>query len=297
MNLLALFTFTIYAAGTVISPIPDDVITATSPPPKPGVSFGQIVDVLGETSGITPTPTANPTLQPTPQRSPTVTAGTAKKQSYTIALLGDSMIDTLGPGIPALHALLKNMYPATKFTLLNYGDGGTNIDFGIERITNGYSYLGNQIPPLASTRPDIVVIESFAYNPFPGEGGLDRHWIAMARAVDTIRSNIPGAKIIIASTIAPNSMIFGDGAPGIAFSREDKITRTSVIKQYLDSTVKFAAGAHLPLADAYHASLTGAGEGNLTYINGGDHIHYSDSGRILFARKVAEAISTNHLLE
>lgn len=284
MNLLALFAFTIYAAGTVISPIPDVVITAP-PPPKPGISFGQIVDI------------PVPTLIPTPQPSPTATAGTAKKQSYTIALLGDSMIDTLGPGIPALHTLLEQVYPQTNFTLLNYGYGGTNIDYGIERITNGYTYLGAQIPSLVSTHPDIVVIESFAYNPFPVEGGLDRHWLAMARAVDTIRSNIPGAKIIIAATIAPNSTVFGDGAPGLAFSAQDKIERTKVIKQYLDSTVKFAADQRLPLADAYHASLTGNGDGNLTYINGGDHIHYSDAGRALFTRKVAEAIGANRLLE
>lgn len=283
MSLLSLFAFSIYAAGTVISPIPDDV--PLTPAPKPEVSFGQIADVLGQTAIATPTPTPSPTPI------------TTKKQAYTIALLGDSMIDTLGPGIPALQTLLKNMYPHANFTLLNYGDGGTNIDYGIERITNNYTYLGNQIPSLASVRPDVVVIESFAYNPFPDPTGVDRHWLALAKAVDTIRTQLPAAKIIIAATIAPNSTVFGDGAPGIAFSMEDKIKRTSVIKQYLDSTVKFAVGQHIPLADAYHVSLTASGDGNLTYINGGDHIHYSDAGRILFAQRVAETIAANHLLE
>jgi hypothetical protein len=289
MNLLSLFAFTIYAANTVISPIPEDVVTETPPPPKPDVSFGQIVTALP-----TPTPVVlGETIVATPTPTPIVT----KKQSYTIALLGDSMIDTLGPGIPALQADLKNMYPHTNFTLLNYGEGSTNIDYGIDRITNSYTYLASQIPALTSTNPDIVVVESFAYNPFPDVSGVDRHWMALAHAVDTIHRNIPGAKIIIAATITPNSTVFGDGAAGIAFSREDKIQRTTVIKQYLDSTVKFAASQHLPLADAYHASLTANGDGNLTYINGGDHIHYSDAGRALFAQKVADVISANHLLE
>ncbi len=282
MNPLSLFAFVIFAAETVISPIPDDMITATPLPPKPDVSFGQIVDV--------PTPTPEilgvTTIAPTPSPTPNVT----QKKSYTIAFLGDSMIDTMGPGLPAVTNQLSQTYPATHFTLLNYGAGGTNIDYGIERITNGYTYLGKQIPSLVSMNPDIVVLESFAYNPFPNESGVDRHWMALAKAVDTVRKNVPGAKIIIAATIAPNSTAFGDGAPGIAFSPQEKIQRTTVIKQYLDSTVKFAASQHLPLADAYHASIGGNGDGILTYINSGDHIHYSDAGRALFAKKVVAAI-------
>ncbi len=284
MNLLSLFTFAVYAASSVISPIPDDLIAAAPLPPKPDVSFGQIVDVLGATDVVTPTPSPLPTPTPTP--TPPIT----KKKSYTIAFLGDSMIDTMGPGLPAVNDKLTSTYPATNFTLLNFGVGGTNIDFGIERITNSYTYLGNQIPSLASTHPDIVVIESFAYNPFPVANSIDRHWLALAKAVDTIRGNLPGTKIIIAATIAPNSTAFGDGAPNIAFSQQDKIERTNVIKAYLDSTVKFAASQHLPLADAYHASLDSSGDGKLVYINGGDHIHYSDAGRALFAQKVVAAL-------
>ena len=274
MNLLSLFTFAVFAAETVISPIPDDIAVAEPVPPKPDVSFGQIVTA--------PAPLAEPDPAPqdTPQPSPTATAGTAKKKSYTIAFLGDSMIDTMGPGLPAVGSKLSAAFPTTDFTLLNYGAGGTNIDYGIERI-----------PTMTEAHPDIIVLESFAYNPFPDpNGGVDRHWLALARAVDTIRANIPNAKIIIAASIAPNSTVFCDGAPGLAFSVQDKIERTTIIKQYLDSTVKFAQSQHLPLADAYHASLDGNGEGKLMYINSGDHIHYSDAGRALFAQKVLSAL-------
>lgn len=288
MNLLSFFAAVVFAAETIISPIPDGTPIVVPPPPKPDVSFGQIVaiptpQVLGETT-VLPAPTPPPPLM-------------TKKKSYTIAFLGDSMIDTMGPGLPAVQNKLKNVFTATNFTLLNYGVGGTNIDYGIERITDSYNYLGNQVPSLASARPDIVVLESFGYNPFPEANGIDRHWIALSRAVDTLRQTIPGVKIIIAATIAPNSKTFGDGAPGIAFAAQDKTERTNVIKSYLDSTVKFAQSQHLPLADAYHASVDGNGDGILTYINGGDHIHYSDPGRALFAQKVVNAINANRLLE
>ena len=103
------------------------------------------------------------------------------------------MIDTMGPGLPAVQTQLTNRYSSTNFTLLNYGVGATNLEYGIERITNGYNYLGNQIPSLASTRPDIVVLESFAYNPFPdADGGVTRHWLALSHAVDALKHTIPG---------------------------------------------------------------------------------------------------------
>lgn len=260
MHLFSLLTFAVFAAETVLSPIPEDMPSIIESPAQPEISFGEIVAM--------PTPTLSPT--PKTQPSPPATAG----KSYTIAFLGDSMIDTMGPDLPAVQSKLSATYPATNFTLLNYGVGGTNIDSGIERI-----------PSLASSHPDIVVVESFAYNPFPEVTGVDRHWLAMARAVDSIHTNIPNAKIIIAATIAPNSTVF--------VSRD----HASTVKQYLESTVKFAVSQHLPLADAYHASLTDAGEGNLTYINGGDHIHYSDAGRAMFAQKVTDAITANHLLQ
>ncbi len=295
MNLFSFFAAVVYAAETIISPIPDGIPVVVPPPPKPEVSFGQIVaiptptpQVLGEIVVVTPSPTPTPTPPPIQ----------TKKKSYTIAFLGDSMTDTMGPGLPAVQSKLSGAYRATNFTLLNYGVGATNIDYGIERITNGYTYLGNPVPSLASAHPDIVVLESFGYNPFPdADGGVNRHWIALSRAVDALRAAIPGVKIIIAATIAPNSQTFGDGAAGVAFSLQAKREHTTIVNQYLDSTVKFAQSQGLPLADAFHASLEGNGEGKLTYINGGDHIHYSDLGRALFAQKVTDAIKGNHLLD
>jgi lysophospholipase L1-like esterase len=293
MNLFSLFAGIVFAAETVLSPIPDGTPVVVPAPPKPDVSFGQIVampqptpEVIVVNTTVTPTPIPTQKTQPTPP-------ATAGKKSYTIAFLGDSMIDTMGPGLPAVQSTLHNMYPATNFTLLNYGVGATNIDYGIQRITNSYNYLGNQIPSLASRSPDIVVLESFAYNLFSdADGGINRHWIALSTAVNSLRQNIPGVKIIIAATIAPNSKVFGDGAAGVSMDPVGKSEHTTLVKEYLDSTVKFAQGEHLPIADAYHASLDGSGDGILTYINGGDHIHYSDAGRALFAKKVVNALQS-----
>lgn len=290
MSLFSLFAIFVYASETVLSPLADRLpATAATETAKPTVTFGQLrvpmPQLPFQAAREEPTPTPTATRQ-------------SKKSHYTIALLGDSMVDTLGPGIPRLAKQLTALYPATTFSLLNYGVGGTNIDYGLTRVTHDYDYLGKHIPSLVTQHPDVVVVESFGYNPYTFEkGAVDRHWLQLAAIVDSLRSNLPGVKIVIAATIAPNSRVFGDGAPNIAFSIADKLARTNVIKQYLESTVKFAASQHLPLADAYHPSLDVFGNGKLTYINGGDHIHYSEEGRQFFTQKVSETIVNNHILE
>lgn len=289
MDWVSLFTSVVLAAETVIiSPLTDNFMPAPTQVPTPAVSFGQLVPFVAPAGSVLGAQTA---AVPPPKPLPT------RKRAYTIALLGDSMIDTLGPDVPHLRQVLTNLYPTVKFNLLNYGVGGTNIDYGLERLTSDYLYLGNHILPLVSQIPDIVVIESFAYNPYSfDEGALDRHWLQLAKIVDILKTRLPGVKIVIAATIAPNSRLFGDGAPGLSYDATAKKQKTATIKKYLENAVRFAQSQHLPLADAYHASLD-SGEGQEKYINPGDHIHYSDAGRELFGQKVAETIAANHLLE
>lgn len=302
--LLSLFVTTVFAAEGILSPVPEDVldifyldkISSVQSIQKPNQSFGDIgmplvtpePEVLGAAIEETPAPTPTPTPKPTRR---------AKNSAVTIALLGDSMIDTMGPDAPALKSILSKTYPGTQFTIKNYGVGGTNIEYGIERITSGYTYLGNSIPALSSIQPDIVVVESFGYNPFPFDNAMDKHWLALSKTVDTLRGAIPGVKIVIGSTIAPNWNVFGDGAPGVSFGPQDKKQRVENIKLYLENAVRFAKSQNLPLANAYYPSLDQSGNGKLAYINPGDHIHYSDSGRALFAGKIAGAIINNRLLE
>lgn len=289
--LLTLFAASVFAAETVLSPLADDALA--QPVQAPTVTFGQLTtsfvsagDVLGATTELESTPIPTPTPRLT------------RKKSFTIALLGDSMIDTLGPDAPHLKTKLTRAYPGVSFQLFNYGVGGTNIDYGLERITSGYQYLGRDIPSLVSKQPDIVVVESFGYNPYPSDNGaIDKHWLALAAIVDKLKAHLPGGSIIIAATIAPDAKTFGDGAAGLSFSPDDKWKRVDIIKKYLDSTVKFAQSQGLPLADAFHPSLGPDGNGKEVYINQGDHIHYSDAGRNLFADAVTNAVTANKLLE
>lgn len=292
MNIFSLFTTVVLAAETVLSPLSDQAV-------RPVISFADLL----KTVSLAPDQAV---ALGTGTFSATIVAGEAngtntrmtKKAQYTLAFLGDSMTDTLGADLRLIRDEFTRVYPATEFTLLNYGVGGENIVSGLERVTRETTYLGQRRPSLISTNPDMVVIESFAYNPFPfEEGALQQHWLSLAYIIDALKANLPEVKVVIAVTIAPNSKLFGDGAPGLSFGPQDKRERTNTIKQYLENTIRFAQSEHLPLADSYHPSLDSAGEGKLLYVNPGDHIHYSDAGRQLFARTVVDAIVSNKLLE
>lgn len=293
MNILTLFATVVFAAETSFSALVP--MTGT----KPAVSFADLsaaAHLQDEKGAVLGTGTFSASIV-AGEVAASVTRVT-KKTHMTIAFLGDSMVDTLGQDLGEVRDGLTRMYPTTTFTLLNYGVGGENIVSGLARVLKGYSYLGKTHPSLISQLPDLIVVESFGYNPFPFEAGaLEHHWLSLAYIVDAIKANLPGTKIVIAATIAPNSRTFGDGAAGLAFSATEKLQRTQTIKSYLDNATKFAKSQQLPLADAYHPSLDDLGDGRELYVNPGDQIHYSDTGRQFFSKVVVDTITNNKLLE
>jgi hypothetical protein len=295
MNILRWIVYTVIAAESVISPVPDTLIAIPKPialATKPIVGFGNLS--LATHTAVLSAQTTNP-----PQSSPSAIATKpAYKKSFTISLLGDSMIDTLGPDGGGLVAKLRVLYPGSEFIIRNHGVGAENIDSGIYRLTHSYTNLGIDRPSVVSEKPDIIVVESFGYNPFSQViGALDRHWLALAEIVRTIHEQLPNTKIVIAVTIAPNQTVFGDGAPGIHYSIYEKKQKVKTIHEYLESSLAFAKGEHIPFADAYTSSRESNGDGKIELINNGDHIHYSPEGRDFFAQTVANAIATNKLLE
>jgi len=214
----------------------------------------------------------------------------------TIAVLGDSMIDTLKPNIPQLVIALKKHYPDQFFNILNYGYGASNIEFGLFRLTNNHQYLGKNIPSLISQNPDLIIIESFAYNNFGNsQQGIDRHWLSLGAITSMIKKELPGAHILLATTIAPNSIIFGNGIDGINWSGLEKIEKANTVKLYLQNTINFATSQNFPLANAYTPSLIN-NEGNPYFISKSDSLHPSDIGTQFFCDVVTKSILDNKLI-
>jgi len=250
--------------------------------------------VLGTSTTSSPLPAPTPSLSITPTPLPNVGG---ENPIVTIAVLGDSMIDTLGPGLPKLLSSLKLYYPNRQFQILNYGFGSSNLEHGLYRLTNDHNYLGQPIPSLLSQKPDIIIIESFAYNNFGNsQSGIDRQWLTLGAITTTIKDKLPQSKIIMAATIAPNSVIFGNGIANTHFTAMEKMEKTNTIKLYLQNLVNFATSQGFPLADAYHLSLDGS-EGQKDLINSTDNLHPSDSGNQFFCDTIAKAIFDNKIIE
>lgn len=238
-----------------------------------------------QTSIVTPTPIPinQNIITPTPTFTPRNIGGLGK--SISIAIIGDSMIETLKPDLPSLKSSLNQYFPDYPFNLINLGYPSQNIEYAQKKLSED----------LFSKNPDIVVIESFAYNNFGNtQEGIDRHWLDLGAITSTIKKELPNAKIIIAATIAPNSITFCNNCPE-KFSSLEKIEKTKTIKLYIQNAINFATSQNFPLANAYQYTLSSNNEGLPEFINS-DSIHPSDYGAQIFSDVVAKTIFDNKLL-
>jgi hypothetical protein len=211
-------------------------------------------------------------------------------ESLTIALVGDSMVDVMGRDLPYLKTALQSFFPRADFNLLNYGVGAENIERGYSRIQGEYDYKEVHYYPLSAVNPDIVIIESFAYNPFSQKDGeLDKQWTYLSMITDFLKNNT-SAQIIIMATIAPSRSHFGQGPGGVNWPADIAWEHSQRINSLLDNAIKFAQAANLPYIDVYHQTLQVNGEGNSAYISSHDHIHQSEAGNRFLASLIAEKI-------
>jgi len=211
-----------------------------------------------------------------------------------LVLLGDSMIDTLSDSI--CQRSFQRYFPTIKFNLLKYGYGSTNIESAIKRLTEITTYNGFDKPSILSQNPDIIAIESFAYNNFGNsQAGIDRQNQALQKITELIKKQSPDTKIVLASTIAPNSITFANGIKNLHYSALEKIEKTTTIKLYLQNLINFAGKNNFALADAFHPSLFGQ-NGSELLIDSSDHLHPSSLGSEIFCDTLAKSIQDNELI-
>lgn len=216
------------------------------------------------------------------------------RTTYSLIVLGDSMVDTLGRDLPDLKSLMLTNFPKYSFAILNYGFGATDLESGLYRLTHGSKYLNKYYPPLLSFQPDILVVESFAYNHWTGEkSDLDRQWLTYSKIIDTVREKSPGTKILFAATIAPNALKYGDGV--LNWGKDLKWQSAQITRAYLQNMIGFAKSQNIPVADAYTPSLDKEGNGLLEFISSYDNLHPSKEGAVFFSKKIVEAIKTNNI--
>ncbi|MBI3366143.1 SGNH/GDSL hydrolase family protein [Candidatus Roizmanbacteria bacterium] len=232
----------------------------------------------------TPTPTLSPTPTPIPEPT-TIPSKSHVKNSYTIAVYGDSMVDTMGERLEYLEHSLKRLYPSVNFTLYNYGKGSENVEMGLGRWNSRLDYQDRHYPSIVEVRPDIIIMGSFAYNPFyPYE--RDRHWVGLTKIVEEAKSN--GSQIYMLAEIAPLRRNFGKGPNGVNWDENTAYIHSGHIIEQLENAVGLAKTLNIPLIDVFHPS-----GGNGSYVNPSDGIHPSVAGHEFTANIIANTISLN----
>lgn len=212
-----------------------------------------------------------------------------------IALLGDSMVDTLFFTGEFLE--LKNVFacckPSVSAELMNYGVETTDVELGLYRLTHDYEYKEKNrfLPSLVSRDPDVVVVESFAYNHWSRtDEDLERFILIHERIIKSLKDKTR-AKLFFLSPIAPNREVFTKGILALGWSEARRVREYEMTRLYLERFVRYATSRDIPLIDCYHASLDG-GDGNPRYISNVDFLHNSAAGRALNAKLIWQKLET-----
>lgn len=218
----------------------------------------------------------------TTQEENTASASVEKK-AVKVLLLGDSMVDFLND-FPHLRDLLGSLNADVKWEILNYGVGASNVSYGLYRVNSDYEYLGRHFQSAIDVNPDIVIVESFAYN--HGEMPEAEYQRNLKRIFEELGK--AGKKIIFLATIAPSKENYAKGAAD--WGDEYRAKEYEKTRRFMDLAIDVATQMNIPIVDAFHKSLDGDKGGNEKYIYDGDWIHPSPEGAQFIAELLAPAI-------
>lgn len=206
-----------------------------------------------------------------------------EKEEYKIAFIGDSMIDTFDDQLELLKEKLEEKYEA-EFTLYNYGIGSENVEDGLNRFEHQMVYKERSYPPLSQLEADIIVIGSFAYNPFELHD-VNRYWLTMAQLVE--KAQATEAAVYLLADIAPLYEKFAVGT--MDWNTAEREDHAEKIAQQLDSVVALAGSLEVPLIDLYTETQKEDryGDGEFTSSDG---IHPNEKGKELLIEKLLESL-------
>ncbi|MFC5452094.1 SGNH/GDSL hydrolase family protein [Paenibacillus aestuarii] len=224
------------------------------------------------------------------------------KRKYKIACLGDSMTAFWGAEMPELRDSLAKEFPEQPFELLNYGVSGTRAEYGIYRITHDFpNPFGAGVQKcLSSVSPDLVVVESFAYNHrLDGKHRIDNYYNVLRRLFEVLRATTP-AEVVFLVTIPPDKDNFLDHVPtyrDVAIEVRQEWAECS--EMYLKAAVQFAQDEQVSCINVFDRvrEKVGAGVPISWFIDQNDHIHPSRYAYELIAEEIVGAVRRLELIK
>lgn len=231
-----------------------------------------------------------PSPPPAPQETPPTPTPTKKlsKSYYTIAVIGDSMVDTMGERMEYLEGAIKKKYPGTTFFLYNYGIGAQTIEDGLKRFGEDFKYKDRNFPSIAKIEADVIIVGSFAYNPFSPHD-RDKHWLGLTNLVKEALKK-KDADVYMIAEIAPLRRNFGKGPGGVNWDEDTSFRHSGNIIEQLENAIGLGKALRVPVIDIYHKSLSSGTEGKRELVDTHDGIHPGVQGQEFMAEQIAEAL-------
>ncbi len=223
-----------------------------------------------------------------------------KKNTYTIFMVGDSMTVALGPHGGTFNTYINDLYKKDGIYVLidNYAKASTNILTVNDQLTKKTTYWDATFEPLLSRDFDLILVESFAYNPL-SELGLEKGVIRQNQALDELMKTLitthPNSAIVFVATIAPNKENYAKKVL-LTLSTADRILQAEERIAYLTNHINYAKAHNIPVVNIYDKSINAQGDGELKYINPDDYIHPSFAGVDFIGHEIANFIYNEQIL-
>lgn len=214
---------------------------------------------------------------------------------YITVVVGDSIINTLGSNAEPLRQKLLQYYPTHEFVTYNYGYGASNILSLPERMNQRTTYEGKEFAPILDIEFDLIIIDSFAYNPlsqFPLTEGLQKQTEIFDQAISDIRKRRPQAVIALMAPYAPVKDKFATGVYDLTPEQRRQWAEERIA--YIENTIAYAESKQVPLINVYEKTRTDTGDGDPEYF-ASDFIHPSEAGVDLMAETIADFIYDNQI--
>lgn len=242
---------------------------------------------------------------PTPSPSPTppgyyVLPKVQRKNPYTIFLVGDSMTLALGPHGGTMWGYFNDLYKKTGIGVLidNYAQGSTNILSINKQLNNKTTYWDSTFEPLLSRQFDLILVESFGYNPLsqlPREEGLRKQTETLDDMMKKLITTHPNSAIVFVATIAPSKTHYAEKIL-LNLTVADRTLQAEERIAFIKNHIAYAKAHNIPLINVYEKSLNAQGDGDLRYINPDDYIHPSAEGVNFIGQEIASFIYDNQIL-
>ncbi len=206
----------------------------------------------------------------------------------------------LGPHGGTFYNYISDLYKQVNIGILvdNYARGSTNILSYNKELTEVTTYWDSTFQPLLSRPFDLILVESFGYNPLSSlgvENGLKKQTETLDVLMQVLITTHPNSAIVFVATIAPNKENYAKKVL-VNATTEERIQQAQERMSYIENHIAYAKTHNIPVVDVYGKTLDANHDGQLKYINPDDYIHPSFEGVDFIGHEIANFIYDNNIL-